>query len=88
MKSKEEWVKIIWGKFCISDQYIRLVGVIQNDAAHTARKEALEEAAKIIEDNAEGFDNSGRIILPRIEYNQSGLGYAQAIRALIDKGAE
>lgn len=54
------------------------------DASPSPRAQALEEAARLIETKQEGFQvrGGGRVLIDRSEGDQSGLGYAAAIRAL------
>ena len=58
-----------------------------SSALRAARNEALEEAAKVIDDHDEGViqATSRRVLTRRTDGNTSGLGYAAAIRALKDK---
>lgn len=51
----------------------------------SARRDALAEAARLIEANSILYSAAGGVLQPRLEGDRSGLAYAAAIRFLISR---
>jgi hypothetical protein len=91
-------VHVVWCKDCgctVDDDSAHKSDLLPFDRWNTrplasARNEALEEAARLIDAHSEGSDGAvdGPVLFPRMNGDRSAFAYAAAIRALKSTPAE